>query len=113
MDGVFDALVTPTAADVPRHRFAYLIVIGFWIVHQQGCGLHDLASLAITALWDVQLPPSLLNGVIPRRMKAFDGRDVPANDVGNRGDARANGLLVDNNSTCPTQSLAAAVLCAY
>jgi hypothetical protein len=29
MDRVFDALVTAAAADIARHRFAYLVVVGF------------------------------------------------------------------------------------
>ena len=75
MDGVFDTLVTAAAAEVTRHRFAYLIVARSWIFNQQCGGLHDLAGLAITALWDVQFPPGLLNGVIAIGMKAFDGRN--------------------------------------
>src|ERR1700730_7773959 len=97
MDRVLDALVTAAAADVARHRFAYLIVGGFWIVHQQGCGLHDLAGLAITALRDIDLTPRFLNRVIPRGMKAFDGGDLAADHVGNRGDAGAHGLIVDES----------------
>jgi hypothetical protein len=112
MDCVFDALVTATAADVTRHCFAYLIVIGFWIFHQQGCGLHDLASLAIAALWDIQLTLGLLDRVIPHRMKTFDCRDLPAGHVGNRSDAGANGLLVDNHGARTAQGLAATVFCA-
>src|SRR5215212_7142141 len=111
MDGVFDALVTAAAAEVTRHRFAYLIVARSWIFKQQCGGLHDLAGLAITALWDVQLTPGLLNRVIAVGMKPFDGRNLPADNVGNRGNAGADSLLVDDNGTCPAQSLAAAVLC--
>src|SRR6266481_4637747 len=57
MDRVFDALVTAAAADVARHRFAYLVVGGFWVFHQQCGGLHDLADLAIAALRDISLAP--------------------------------------------------------
>src|SRR6267378_8430147 len=107
MDRVFDALVTAAAADVARHRFAYLVVGGFWVFHQQRGGLHDLAGLAIAALRDISLAPGLLNGVIARGMKAFDCRDL-ADHVGNRGDAGAHGLLINNNSACAAESLAAA-----
>jgi hypothetical protein len=108
MDCVFDALVTTAAADVAGHRFAYLIVVGFWILYQQRRSLHDLAGLAISALWDIQLTPGFLNGVIAGGMKAFDGCDLPADHVGNRGDAGANGLFVDNHGACAAQSLATA-----
>src|SRR5258707_2966441 len=108
MDRVFDALVTTAAADVARHRFAYLVVRGFGIFHQECRGLHDLAGLAITALRDISLAPSLLNRVIARGMKAFDGRDLSVDHVRNRGDAGAYGLLVDDNRACTAESLAAA-----
>ena len=87
MDRVFDALVTAAAADITRHRLAYLIVVGFWIFDQQGCGLHDLAGLAKSALRDIELAPGLLHRVVPGGMKTFDCRDLPVDHVGNRGDA--------------------------
>src|ERR1700755_1840691 len=110
MNRVLDALVTATAADVARHRFANLIVVGFWVVDQQGYGLHDLTGLAKAALWNVQLSPGLLHCVIAGRMKALDCRDLPVHRVGNRRDAGANVLLVDHNGACAAQSLAATVL---
>ena len=67
MDGVFDALVTAAAADVARHRLAYLVVGGFWIFHQQRRRLHDLAGLAKAALRDIELAPGLLHRVIAGR----------------------------------------------
>src|ERR1700704_709821 len=100
MDRVFDALVTAATADVARHRFAYLVVGGFWIFDQECGGLHDLADLAITALRDVHLAPRLLNWVITGRMEPFDRSDVAVAHVGNRGDAGAHGLLVDNDGAC-------------
>jgi hypothetical protein len=109
VDRVFDALVTATATDVTRHRFANLIVVGFCIFDQQGCGLHDLTGLAISALWNIELAPGLLHRVIPGGMKTFDCRNFPVDGIGNRGDAGANGLLVEHNGACPAQSLAAAV----
>jgi hypothetical protein len=55
-----------------RHRFAYLIVCGFCVFHQQRSGLHNLSGLAIAALRDVHLAPGLLNRVITGGMEAFD-----------------------------------------
>ena len=97
MDRVFDALVTAATADIARHRFAYLIVCRFWIFHEECGGLHNLAGLAIAALRDIDLAPGLLNRVIAGGMEAFDGRDLPVDHIGNRGDAGAYGLLVDND----------------
>jgi hypothetical protein len=53
MDRVFDSLVTAAAADVARQGFAYLIMCGLWIFHEECGGLHNLAGLAITALRDI------------------------------------------------------------
>src|SRR5216683_3776187 len=110
MHSIFDALVTAAAADVAGHRFNYLIVGRFWILCQQRGCLHDLAGLAIAALRDVELAPSLLNRMIARRMEAFDGRDLPAVHVGNRGDAGAYGLLADKDGASAAEGLAAAKL---
>src|ERR1700742_3002671 len=107
MDRVFDALVTAATADVTRHRFAYLIVVGFGIFREQCGGLHDLAGLAIAALRNVDLAPGLLNWMIPGRMKPFDRGDLAVDDVGNRGDAGANSLLVDDDSAGAAERLAA------
>ena len=109
MDRVFDALVTAAAADVARHGFAYLIGCGFWIFREECGGLHNLASLAIAALWDIYLAPGLLNRVITRGMKAFDCGYLSVDHAGNGGDAGAYGLLIDNNGACATKSLAAAI----
>ena len=109
MDRVLDALIAAAAADIARHRLAYLIVAGFRIFQQQRGGLHDLADLAKAALRDIELAPGLLNRVISGGMQTFDCRDLPVDYVGNRGDAGANGLLVDNNGACAAQSLAATV----
>src|ERR1700756_4168423 len=109
MHCVFDALVTAAAADVAGHRFNYLVVGRFWILYQQRGGLHDLPDLAIAALRDVELAPSLLNRVIAGRVQAFDRRDLPPDHVGNRGDTGAHGLLVDNDGTRSAEGLAAAI----
>src|SRR5580692_7337779 len=108
MDRVFDALVTAAAADIARHRFAYLIVRGLWIFRQQCRGLHDLAGLAIAALRNIDLAPGLLNRVIAGRMQAFDRRDLSDDHVGDRGDASARGLLVYDHRACAAQRYAAA-----
>jgi hypothetical protein len=108
MDGVFDALITAAPANITRHRFAYLIVSGFGIFHEECGGLHNLAGLAITALRNISLAPSLLNRVITRGMKALDCRDLSIDNVRNRSDARTHRLLIDNNGAGATESLATA-----
>src|SRR5437762_6767759 len=97
MNGILDALVAAAAADIARHRLAYLIVRGFRVFDQKRGRLHDLADLAKAALRDIELAPGLLNRVIARRMKTFDRCDLPLNHVGNRRDAGAYRLLVDDH----------------
>jgi hypothetical protein len=109
VDRVFDALITAAAADVARHRLAYLIVRGFRIFQQQRGRLHDLADLAKAALRNIELPPGLLNRVIARRMKTFDRRNLPIDHVGNRRDAGAYRLLVDDHGARAAKRLAAAI----
>src|SRR5215472_3670928 len=108
MDGVFDALVSAAAADVARHRVPYLIAGRFWILDQQRDRLHDLTSLAIAALRNVQLAPGLLNRMVAGQVKAFDRRDLPADHIGNRRDAGADGVLIDHNRAGAAERLAAA-----
>ena len=83
MDGVFYALITAAPANITRHRFAYLIMSGFGILHKECGGLHNLAGLAIAALRNVSLAPGLLNRVITRGMKALDCRDLSIDYVRN------------------------------
>src|SRR5438309_2709093 len=109
MDGVFDPLVAAAPADIPGQGFADLVVRGFWIFRQQRGRLHDLADLAKAALRDIELAPGLLNRVIARRMKTFDRCDLPINHVGNRRDAGAYRLLVDDHGAGTAKRLAAAV----
>jgi hypothetical protein len=108
MDGVFDALITAAPANITRHRFAYLIMSGFGILHEECGGLHNLAGLAITALRNVSLAPGLLNRVITRGMKALDCRDLSIDYIRNRSDARTHRLLIDNNGAGATESLTTA-----
>jgi hypothetical protein len=109
VDRVFDALIAAAAADIARHRLAYLIVRRFRIIEQQRSRLHDLADLAKAALRDIELAPSLLNRVITRRMKTLDRRNLPIDHVGNRRNAGAYRLLVDDNGAGAAKRLAAAV----
>src|SRR5260370_26100543 len=110
MDAVFDTLVSAAAADVARHRLTYLVARRLWILDQQCGRLHDLTGLAIAALWDIEIAPCLLNRMIACRMEAFDRRDLPADDVGNRGDTGAYGLLVDKDGASSAEGLSAAQL---
>jgi hypothetical protein len=39
--------------------------------------------------------PGLVNRMVTGRVKAFDRRDLPADHIGNRRDAGADGLLIE------------------
>ena len=112
MHGIFDALISAATADVARHRFAYLVLAGLWIFGEERYGLHDLADLAIAALRDIDLTPGLLDRVISSWMKSLDRRDLAADHVGNRRDAGARCLLVDDHRAGAAKGLAAAEFCA-
>ena len=100
----------PQRQMLPGHRFTYLVARRFWILDQQCGRLHDLTGLAIAALRDIEIAPCLLNRMIACRMEAFDRGDLAADDVGNRGDTGAYGLLVDKDGARAAQGLAAAKL---
>src|ERR1700738_754945 len=110
MNRVLDALIAPAAADVPCHRLADLVMSGFRIFRQQCDRLHDLAGLAVTALWDVDLTPGLLHRVITSWMQTLDGRYFTISHVGDRRDAGAHGLLVDDHGAGAAEGLTAAEL---
>jgi hypothetical protein len=63
LDGGPDAEVRPATAQVSAHRFVDVMVGRVRVVVQQRHCLHDLASLAVTALGHVVVDPGLLNGV--------------------------------------------------
>src|SRR5689334_7439863 len=89
LDGGGDALIAAAAADVAAHRVVDLGLGRVLRRREQCCGLHDLASLAIAALRDVQGTPSLLYRVISLRIEALDRRHRPSGDVVYSGDAGA------------------------
>jgi len=108
MHRVFDALVTAAAADVTGHRGSDLIVGRFRVLGQKCRRLHDLAHLAEAALRDIHLAPRLLNRVIAGGVEAFDGRDLPADDIVHRCDAGTYRLFVDHHGAGAAKRLAAA-----
>src|SRR6476659_1216800 len=65
---------------------------------QQSRGGHNLTSLAIAALGNVDLAPSLLQRVRAVGREPFDGRDVGVHGGGNRREARAHGLTAKMHS---------------
>ncbi len=78
MDGFANAFIRAATAEVAVHGLRDLIVAGVRSLGQQcGCG-HDLSGLAIAALRDFFVDPSLLKDVQAVGAQAFDGGDVLA-----------------------------------
>ena len=65
MDRGADALVGAASANV-GHRLVDVSVRWPWCLLEQCCGRHDLARLAIPALWHVEGQPCLLDGMALR-----------------------------------------------
>src|ERR1700730_7853679 len=109
LDGGGDALIAAAAADVAAHRAVDLFFGGVLVRRQQCCGLHDLASLAIAALWDIQGTPRLLYRMISVRVEPLDGYHRAAADIVYGGDAGAGGFAVDMDGAGTAQRHPAAV----
>src|SRR5881394_409875 len=74
------------------------------IFGKKRCRLHDLAGLAVAALRDLLEDPGLLQGMIALGGQTFDGGDLLAERVADRGLAGANGFAVDVNRAGATQA---------
>src|SRR6516225_1186972 len=112
LNGGGDALVAAAAADVAAHRAADFVLRGVLVGREEGCGLHDLAGLAIAALRDIQGPPSLLHRVIAVCVETLDRGHRSPGDVSHRGDAGAGGVAIDMHGAGAAQRHAAAEFCA-
>src|SRR5207302_580422 len=89
-DRCANAYVGPAAADVARHGIVDIGVGRARIAGDERGGGHDLARLAVAALNDLAVEPSLLDlGARRRRADRLDGRDGGRADAVDRGDAGA------------------------
>src|SRR3954468_9656551 len=88
LDGFADSNVSHAAADIPRH---YRVDVGIGrvgiVLDQRRC-LHDLARLAVAALWRLQLEPRGLQRMSTLRIESFYRRDCGPGNCPDRGDAR-------------------------
>src|SRR6266446_8819356 len=92
MDRRPNPLIRTAAAEIARHGRVDILVGGILVVLKKCDGLHDLARLAVAALWHTDLHPRLLHGMHGR--DAFNGRDVGATDVAHGSRAGADGRAV-------------------
>src|SRR4029077_18670690 len=108
VNGSADALVGAAAADVAAHGVIDVGLGGFRLLRQEGDSKHNLAGLAVAALWDVFGDPGLLHGMRTVGRQAFDGGDFFSLHAGDRSYAGASGLAVDVHGAGATERHAAA-----
>src|SRR6185437_13604296 len=90
--------------DIARHRRVDLGVGRIGIALEKSYRRHDLARLAIAALNDFDIEPSLLDlGSAFGLADRFDGGDLLANNVGHGRDARADRTAVEVDGACSAQ----------
>src|SRR5690348_14791744 len=109
LDGGGDALVAAAAADIAAHRVIDFGLRRVFRRGQQRGGLHDLTSLAIAALRDVQGAPGFLHRMIAVVVEAFDRRHRAAADIANDSRTSTGGLAVYMDRAGAAQRDAAAV----
>ena len=81
MDGLADTLVGAAAANVAAHGVVDFRVGGFRFFRKQRYSRHDLAGLAIAALWNIFRNPSYLHRMAPISGQTFNGRDLLSADA--------------------------------
>src|SRR5580704_19188006 len=108
MDGRANSCVCAATADVARHRPIDIFIGRLLVVLQEGDGLHDLAGLAVAALWNTNFHPRFLYWVHGR--DALDGSNLGAVDILHERDAGSDRLSVLVNRAGTAQSHAAAEL---
>ena len=110
VDGLADAGIGSTAADVGAHSGVDLRVGGVWRGDEKSRGCHDLASLTVAALGNINLLPCKLDGVRAVEGEAFNGGDGIVADVVEERLALACGLAGDEDGAGSAVADAAAVL---
>src|SRR5262249_33226367 len=105
-----DALIGAAAAEIAGERGVYLSIGGLWSRRQQCCGSHELARLAVAALWHVLSDPGMLQRVISVGGEAFDRGYRLAHHCGDRCEAGASGDAIEMHRSGAAEASAAAKL---
>src|SRR5882724_2089316 len=82
MNRAADALIRPTAADVPRHAVVNVCIAGICFLTQQDGSGHNLSGLTVPALRDILSYPRLLQRTREVRRQPFDSHDFFARRTG-------------------------------
>src|SRR5207247_1140775 len=87
LDGLADTDIRAATADIPAHRFFYVLVRRLAIALEQCDRAHDLTALAVAALHDIVRHPRILNGaphrVLTDRLDRDDGTVADQRDGNN------------------------------
>jgi AcrR family transcriptional regulator len=108
VDGGADFRVSPAAAEIAAHGFIDFLIGGIGDFLEQRDRAHDLSGLAVAALRDLFIEPSLLNGMqLAVLFEPLDGDNWSGNAADRIG-AGADGLSIDEHGACTTHGDAAA-----
>src|SRR6266850_2860247 len=111
LDRLPDADIGPAAADVAAHRIVDVRIGRMRLVLEQCRGRHDLAGLAVSALRDLMVEPSLLDLRTDRcRTNCLDRGDFGLAYAVDRRDAGTDGGTVEMHGTGAAQRHATAEL---
>jgi hypothetical protein len=78
-----DSCVCTATAQIASHGGVNVGVAGVFVVAQQSGSAHELARLAVAALWHLVLDPGFLQSVVATQ--AFNGADARASHVAHLG----------------------------
>src|SRR6478672_7471 len=95
MNGAADSLIHSAAAQVSAHGSIDFVVAGFRRLCEQCSRRHDLAALAVPALWHLLGYPCSLYWMRAVVRKSLDGRNLAIADSRNRSLARARCLAIE------------------
>src|SRR5262249_24856796 len=108
-DRLADARIGAAATDISRHRVIDIGVGGVWVGRQQRRSRHDLARLAVAALWNLPVEPGFLDlGTRRGGGDRFDCPDLGVTNAVDRRDAGTGGSAVDVHCAGTAQRHAAA-----
>ena len=107
-DRLLDARIGHAAAEIAVHMRHHFFLGRVGILGKQRRRLHDLPGLAVAALRNLLGDPRLLQRMIALGAEAFDGGDLLAGDVAERGLAGSHRFAVDVNRAGAAQAGAAA-----
>ncbi len=110
MDRLPDAHVSATAAEIAVHGFVDVAVGGTRMFCKQSGSRHNLSSLAVSALRNIDLAPRQLQRMGAVRGQALNGGNFLVGGGGNWCEARPHGLAAQVNRAGPALADSTAVL---